>query len=122
MLWSTYEKRGFLRSVRKQAAAANLPLEDALLALLEGRYTSVSQGRVLISMSNEAGSSGWIAPSKKSQSDVLALVSELMDLRDQVEANLGDTFNEEQLFQGMLAHPRLIAIKGYTSNFMYMAK
>lgn len=122
MLWSTYEKRGFLRSVRSQAKAANLPIDGALLALLEGRYLTVTQGRVLISISNETGSHGWVSPGGKTQSDVLSLASELMDLRDQVAAGLGDSFNEDDLFTAMLAHPRMTAIKGYASNFMYMSK
>jgi len=122
MLWSTFEKRGFLRSVRSQAVKLKLPIEGALLGVLEGRYISVVAGRINVSFSDGSTASGYVAPSGKSQSNVMELASELMDLRDEVEASLPGDTNDDAIFAGMMAHPRMRAIKGYTTNFMYMAK
>lgn len=120
MLWSTYEKRGFLRSVYSQKGSSTL--ETALLAVVQGRALSVQQGRIHVSFSDGSTSSSYIAPSGKSQSDVMGLASELMDLRDQVVATLGGTPTDDAIFQGMMNHARLRSIKGYTGNFMYMMK
>ena len=121
MTWNTFEKRGFLRVIKAQAANSNLSLEAALLGILQGRFTNVRDGRVLISFSNEAGSSGWQPPGGKNQADVLSLVSELMDRRDDaIEALGGGDLNDEQVFQQMMTSLR--AVKGYVFDPMYMAK
>src|SRR6266404_4297163 len=107
MIWSTYEKRGFLRSIRSQAVKATQNLEAALLAVVEGRAISVAQGRINVNFSDGSTSSSYIAPAGKSQSDVMSLAGELMDLRDQVEASLPAPIDDDAIVSGMMAHPQL---------------
>lgn len=124
---STFIKRGFLRAAKLQAVRAQQSLSEYLLSILEGRLVCVVDGgRVRISGSTGDVSSGWtvaFGAELSAPSQVLKLVSELLDRYDAAEAKLeaaGSDLNDQATYQQMLDD--LVAIKGYTSNWGWLTK
>ena|SRR5258706_8967800 len=124
MVASTFQKRGLLRDFKRQADAKSITLLEALLLILSAPVVTVQKGRILISASSGEVTASFSTSIGLSQAQLMDVVSELIDRYEQAKADLisegNATPTDAQIYARELDDLR--AIKGYTSNFLWLTK
>lgn len=116
-----YTKRGFLRvawaAASDQQPPVGTPLHDFLMTVLSGRINEITPGRFVASTA-QGSTSVSFSFNGISPMEMADLSEELLTMYDQGTAN-GLTA-ESDIYAYML--DQLRPVKGYTGNFMYLAK
>jgi hypothetical protein len=119
-----YFKQAFLRvawaSASDQQPPVGTPLHDFLMDVMSGRVTEVTPGR-FIAATSQGGTSVSFDFRGITPMEMADLCAELLTMYEQGVTNgLAITPNESVVYAYML--DQLRPVKGYTGNFMYLAK